>query len=37
MAGRVGAVMVLAAVVLLCIFLYRAGRRAQGEKRTTSP
>jgi putative OPT family oligopeptide transporter len=37
LAGPVGAVAVLAAVALLCCFLYRAGRRPQGEKNTTSP
>jgi putative OPT family oligopeptide transporter len=34
LAGPVGAASVLAAVALLCFFLYRAGRRARGEKST---
>jgi putative OPT family oligopeptide transporter len=37
LAGPAGAVGVLTAVVLLCFFLYRAGRRPRGEKSTTSP
>jgi putative OPT family oligopeptide transporter len=37
LAGPVGAVAVLAAVALLCLFLYRAGRRPEGEKSTISP
>jgi putative OPT family oligopeptide transporter len=36
LAGPVGAVLALAAVALLCIFLYRAGRRPHVEKSTTS-
>jgi putative OPT family oligopeptide transporter len=35
LAGPVGAVVVLAAVALLCFFLYRAGRRTHAEKGTT--
>src|SRR5207302_1235052 len=37
LAGAVGGVVVLAAVALLCFFLYRAGRRPQGENSTTAP
>ncbi len=37
LAGPAGAIAVLAAVALLCFFLFRAGRQLQGEKRTTSP
>jgi uncharacterized oligopeptide transporter (OPT) family protein len=36
-AGPVGAVIVLAAVALVCYFLYRAGRGLRGETSTTSP
>ncbi len=37
LAGPVGAVAVVAAVGLLCFFLYRAGRRPEDENSTTSP
>jgi putative OPT family oligopeptide transporter len=37
LAGSVGAVAVMAAVGLLCFFLYRAGRRPRGENSIASP
>jgi putative OPT family oligopeptide transporter len=37
LAGFGGAIAVLVSVALVCFFLYRAGRRSQGEKSTTAP
>jgi uncharacterized oligopeptide transporter (OPT) family protein len=37
LAGPVGTAVVVAAVALVCYFLYRAGRRPQGETSTTAP